>query len=332
VCAKNGTQRENTCRLQLSLQPRFIARFNQLVSQTAQDWESTKPRSGVEEDDEQHDIHEDNHDVVEQEPGEEHHEDEEQEGEYEEYDEDENSEEVQEYDEETVDQDENVESVTMSEIVEAEEPEPAQDTLTAAEEDELYEENDDEEEEYDPTHQSVESLVNEMDDGNDEAEQEEENYHEEYHEGEEDVQEQVNSTGIPEETEPTGQQQKGISLLYEWYLTRSDGEDSNVDEDDLISYEEAVDQTEDGHDYRQQYIEEDSKDISHDIANGNATKNGKDGGEHQTEIGGNVEVVPEEPSHSPGSPNSKRPFGDTVEVAVDDQAPRKRLCVALLTI
>ena len=42
LCAKNGTERASTCKLQLSLQPRFIARFNQLVSLTSQTWDPSK--------------------------------------------------------------------------------------------------------------------------------------------------------------------------------------------------------------------------------------------------------------------------------------------------
>jgi hypothetical protein len=38
---KSGAERPETCRLLLSLQPRFIARFNQLVSLSSQSWNST---------------------------------------------------------------------------------------------------------------------------------------------------------------------------------------------------------------------------------------------------------------------------------------------------
>ena len=42
LCTRNGTDRATTCKLHLSLQPRFIARFNQLVSLTSQSLDTTQ--------------------------------------------------------------------------------------------------------------------------------------------------------------------------------------------------------------------------------------------------------------------------------------------------
>ena len=308
------------------------------MSQTAQAWESSKSRSAAEEheEEEQHDhIDEDELDLVdEEEPhveetaehegdeDEENHEDEDHE-EYEGY-EHEDADENEEFDE-IISPEVTAPDATISEVVEV--AAPIEDSLTAAEEDEIYEENEDSEE-YDPNLQSAESLVNEMDDGNeqDHEEEEEEEYQEEYHEGEEEVQEQVNTADVSTETNVTAQP-KGIGYLYEWFLTVSDSEDSHADEDDLISYEEAVDQTEEGQDYRQQYInEEDSKELEHDTVNGHASEETTtakpDIAPEMTEVSGDVQIVTDETT-SPGSPNSKRHFGETIETPAEDQAPRK---------
>ena len=334
LCAKNGTQRENTCKLQLSLQPRFIARFNQLVSQTTQTWEASKTRSGAPEDEEHGVVVEEEspheQEVVEHEhQHEEDHEDSHPEDVYEEeYEGVETAEEIHEFDQDVGGApDATVLSVSVSDIVDVVE-EPG-DSLTAAEEDELYEENS-EQEEFDPSIQSAESVVNEMDDRDDDTVEHQQEYHEEYqeeyHEGEEEGQEAVTTTDIPQPSEEIPAE-RGMDYYHDWFLTRSDSEKGNADEDDLISYEEAVDQTEDGQDYRQQFINEDNSVLQEqpptEPVNGHTVEETQT--IHEVAPPTADVPVPEEPdtSSSPGSPTSKRSFGETLETAAEDQAPRK---------
>lgn len=306
------------------------------MSQTTQTWEASKTRSGVPED-EEHGVVVDEEvsheqEVVEHEhQHEEDHEDSHPEDLYEEeYEGVETAEDIHEFDQDVVVvADANVLSVSVSEVVEV--VEELGDSLTAAEEDELYEENIGQEE-FDPSIQSAESLVNEMDDRDDDTVDHEEEYHEEYqeeyHEGEEEGQEAVTTTDIPQASEEIPVQ-RGMDYYHDWFLTRSDSEESNADEDDLISYEEAVDQTEDGQDYRQQFINEDDS-VLHEQSP-TETVNGHTV-EQTTETINEVApptvdvLVPEETdtSSSPGSPTSKRSFGETLETPAEDQAPRKR--------
>jgi hypothetical protein len=182
-----------------------------------------------------------------------------------------------------------VASMSVAEVVEV--GLPVDDALEAAEEDELYEENDEEAEEYDPSLQSPESLVNEMDDG--------------------DADEQHIRTTELSYTST----QRGIAL-YHWFLNRSESEESQIDEDDLISYEEAVDQTEDGQDYRQQYIGETS--VAPAPANGRPLDKGFVAvddkiGDRSIDTG---QVVPV----APRSPDSKRSLAEVT--SAEDQEPR----------
>src|SRR5436190_15069905 len=139
------------CKLHLSLQPRFIARFNQLVSLTSQTWDPPKPKLDSRE-------HEENDPVAEEQKTREMVLDEEiDEANYGNYEDTENAEESQEI--ECVDQEDEKPFVKFQETSENVEETP-EDALTAAEEHELYEEND---ELYDPTLESTEAVVNDYD-------------------------------------------------------------------------------------------------------------------------------------------------------------------------
>ena len=301
------------------------------MSQTAQIWEPSKPRAGAEEDEEQHrqlveeQTHED--EGSDEEAQEEESPEDENLGEYG-YEGEENVEEPQVFNVDTANAEDHFQVVTISDVVEVETP--VADALTAAEEDELYEENDVGDDDG-VNLQSAESLVDEVDDGTVKDGEEGDEFQEDYHSGEEEVQEHVSRVDIPEEKDLSAQQ-KGIGYLYEWFLTVSDTDDGNADEADLISYEEAADQTEDGQDYRQQYINEQNleKQSQNDTTNG-----------HVDVVTNNSDAAPRipEPSEpndpisegtdipaSPGSPNSKRSFGE-MEISAEDQAPRKRHCL-----
>ena len=260
LCVKNGTERAETCKLHLSLQPRFIARFNQLVSITSQTWDPSKQNivdtAGDEEGQQaevevegdggeggmiDEDLHPDDNDA-----------------EYIDYDGEDNGAEVPEYENE----DHGDDHVKFQEPVEGDDAveETEQDDLTAAEEDELYEEND--EETFAETVESREALVNEDDDVVEVLEEpdyapQQGDHEEEY----EDVQaeeqpDQLDGPDVQEESTSVAVPHGILSDIYSW-LSGSDTDDTTGnDDDDLISYEEAVDQTEDGQDYRQQYLAE----------------------------------------------------------------------------
>src|SRR5579859_1661735 len=358
LCTRNGTDRAATCKLQLSLQPRFIARFNQLVSITSQSVDTAQKTSDdsqdVEESHEGHETHGEQ-EVLENETDQvdDFHEEDEQpaveeptEGEheevYEDYEGDENAEDAAEYeDNETAEvqvegQSEdhlnlnNSEEVTAADDAEAvQASEHDAGDLAEDEEDELYEEN---EESYDPALQSTETLVNEEDvdqedieeqdevdivepfeentDENQGYEEEHEVYDEEVQDEEQtDEQEEQPSTTEPEQSlDSSGQ--NGIASGSYWSLTDSD---KDKDDDDLISYEEAVDQTEDGQDYRQQYISEDQ--------NGDSTDHPVEGSKPLNRS--TDETVAENTASGRNSPSSKRPLNQVVDPSVEDQAPRK---------
>lgn len=262
---------------------------------------------------------------------------------YEEYEGDENAEEAEYEGDETADpqvneqlesqlNNENPEDVAADAevaVVQASELEGGD--LAGVEEDEFYEE---EEESYDPALQLTEVRVNEEDvveedieeqeevdlvepfDENAEENQVYEEEHEEYDEveDEEQVAEQQDQPDIIELEESLGTSgQNGIASESCWLLTDSDEEDEDEDEDDLISYEEAVDQTEDGQDYRQQYINEDR--------NGN-TNGHQDEGDYPLN-GSTDETVAEDTTSGRNSPGSKRPLNQVSDPLVEDQAPRK---------
>src|SRR5271170_1644344 len=259
LCVKNGTERSETCKLHLSLQPRFIARFNQLVSLSSQTWDSSKQNvedpAGVEEQEVEANVEEGDGGEGEMSDEDLH------EGEYIDYEGEDIGADVPEYEDEDHEDDhvKFVQEPTEGEddVVE----ETQQDGLSAAEEDELFEEND---EILDQTVESREALVNEDDDVVEVLEQPEyepqqdddhgEEYNdvhldEENHEQEEqlDIQEDPSSVTVPHGI---------LSDIYSW-LSSSDTDDgTGNDDDDLISYEEAVEQTEDGQDYRQQFLAE----------------------------------------------------------------------------
>jgi hypothetical protein len=338
---KNGTERPEVCKILLSLQPRFIARFNQLVSLSAQTWDSTihktkfdvQEQGDVEEDDvdEQEDVEEQN--TVEPDVANE--EDDQDIVEYEEYEDDENEEQVQEYEEDDSTgvngtADEPTESVLEADaaVVEAdvndgesdvndgeagvhddqdEETEDAEDEQNedVIEEDGLYEEN---EESYDPNPQSAEQISENEDD-----------------QGEED-QQQVNVADIPEEHVASRQG----SHFHWWSLIASDTGDGD-ENDDLISYEEAVDQTEDGQDYRQQYID--------DTVSQDYEQNGETNGDYlaYNQVPALVDIAPQitqtddtQPAdeiEDVGSPQSKRPLDQIVDPSVDYARRKRRRCI-----
>jgi len=362
LCTRNGTVRASTCKLHLSLQPRFIARFNQLVSLTSQSLETIQKSEPEAEDAEEPEEasgeqqdHVDETEQVDDFHGEEEHvpeqvHDEAPEEEYDEYEGDENSEEAEYDEDETAGvQAENPEGEELNsenpEVVAADQvvdPETQAGELAEADEDELYEEN---EESYNPALQSTETLVNEEDVGEEaEEEQEEEEVdlvqsfeeivHEEVYEEQEehqeyeeevlhfeeehqDDQEQSNPVVVhPQESLDTSGQ-SGIISEY-WFLTSSEGEEN--DDDDLISYEEAVDQTEDGQDYRQQYLNNEHHQPQHEEStNGHVSDN-----ETLPPNGIAHETLAEEPASGTTSPTPKRPLDQVVDdPAAEDHAPRK---------
>jgi hypothetical protein len=314
LCAKNGTERANICKLQLSLQPRFIARFNQLVSITSQTWGPSKPKFGLEE----------NEDVHDDERGEEEGTGEIMEGEnqseeeYDEYDEaDENADELQ--------VEESEQNHVKFQEHREDENAPEEDGLTAAEEDELYEENDDS---YDATLESTEAVINDDDVVVDEEFEEEHDNHEDYIDdiqGEEERQEQqIDSTNLQAEQLPVSTQY-GKYLQISWLMS-SDSEEGD-DDDDLISYEEAVDQAEGGQDYRQQYLNEEDASIEkpqyvetnshYEDAARDLPRNGHPSNEHNDSLND---------GHASDSDatNSKRTLDEVVDPSLQDQEPRKR--------
>jgi hypothetical protein len=339
---KNGTERAGTCKVHLSLQPRFIARFNQLVSVTSQPWDALKQKSETEAQ------------IVEGEEGHAETGDVANEEEYEEYDGEEN-EDVQEYDEDTAEQ---VEAVKPADV-EAVDGEDVVDTgaagLTAEEDDELYEEND---ETDGPVLEPLEIFLDEEDIGDDvvdqvehveifeeqdpeEYEAEEGEYHDEQGEyndvqddeevhGEENEDEEQGETDheyVPTtETseQPVASTQHGIASAYFRSLSNSDADGNDVD-DDLISYEEAVDQTEDGQDYRQQYMEETS---TSQTQNGQMNGGPITGGSHETPVNTVISHGDNGDGSNAPSPPSKRPLNEVSDPSIEDQAPRKRLCIS----
>ena len=334
LCIKNGTERSETCKLHLSLQPRFIARFNQLVSLTSQTWDSLK--QNVEDpavDDEQEEeanVEEGDGGVGEMIDVDLHEE------EYIDYEGEDVGAEVPEYEDEDH-EDGHVKYV--QEPTEGED-EPQEDVLTAAEEEELFEEND---EILDPTVESREALVNEDDDVVEGLEEPEYDPQQDDH-GEEHDEVQLDQENLDEEEQLNTQDEAWsvtvphgiLSDVYSW-LSTSDTDDgtANNDDDDLISYEEAVDQTEDGQDYRQQFLSE--QDISHPAQEPNGLSHKHD--VPQTIPLDNNEmaittldpdpvvadIVPlvEDPTSDNDASVSKRPLDEVIDPSVQDQAPRK---------
>jgi hypothetical protein len=344
ICAKNGTERPNVCKLLLTFQQRFIARFNQLVAITSHSWETEKTTedSGEDEEEEEaqnqpveeglqpeleimpHYNEEGNHDqpyaeeehpeeaaeqVVAQEGA--------QEVEYEEYE----DEGYDDGDESAVKFQDPVEPVDDNTVDQGEQVE-----LDAADEDELFEEND---ETFDPAVELTEALVNQDDDVVEEVggeyqdheyEEEDQDYTGEEH-GDE-VGGEITQDPAGEEPSTSIQVQNGMSVWQAWSLTSSDTEAD--DDDDLISYEEAVDQTEDGQDYRQQFIAEQDAHESTTHVNGHPQENGSS----------KLDVsAPEQPSDTlaevpstaeSNAPTPKRPLDEVVDTDTQTEEPRKR--------
>lgn len=344
---KSGAERPETCRLLLSLQPRFIARFNQLVSLSSQSWDSTVTKPDVEADghpEDQQNPDDDTNPGDEQNPdndgnpgedptldeaeqviiegaGEPRGEDVEEEiVEYEEYEGDENAEELQggenveevpEYEEDdsagshVVDPDDHAD--VPEEDVDAVELEQNENDFTAAEEDELYEEND---ESYDPN--LTEDVTGEDDQDNQDEDQGEEEHQDEDQQAEhhEPEQQEVQLTADIPEDPPVARPD-------------SNSEDDN-DNDDLISYEEAVDQTEDGQDYRQQSIDEQTQEYNGETNSDNDNDDSEipeDIVPYETQSGD----APSQPSdvdeQDAGTPPSKRSLDEVIDLSVEDVAP-----------
>jgi hypothetical protein len=273
------------------------------------------------------------------------------EGEYEEYEGDEHAEGVQEYDEDTAVQiegevkpdetdavDENVEGVVESTHEEG---------LAADDDDELYEENDendlpvlspieitlDEEDLEGDYVEEVEHVEVFEEQAPEEYDAEQGEYHDDqggYNDvhGEEETHgeevqgetEEVDETAAASEHPLPSSAQQGIASAYYRSLSNSDT-DGNGAEDDLISYEEAVDQAEDGQDYRQQYLDETAASAQH---------NGETNSEHIDQTAEvNETIVSQDGEGSVAanapSPNSKRPLNEVVDSSIEDQAPRKLL-------
>jgi len=357
LCAKNGTERPNVCKILLSFQQRFIARFNQLVALTSQSWETEKTT------DDSGEVGEEEDSDVQAQP--------EEEGEFQRYDEEEHleqhygdghpdknadqvvadeSQQDVEYGEYEDDEDQAESAVKFQDHAEQVDDSGAIDEgeaeLDAADDDELYEEND---ETFDPGVESTEALVNEDDvveevgDEYQEHQYEEENqadqdYTEQEHRDEEgdysadivSAQDSTPTTSMHQERPSTSDQaQNGTSVWTTWHLTSSDSEVDNDDGDDLISYEEAVDQTEDGQDYRQQYLaEEDSADPTTTTAedkrlhvNGHSAQNHQ--GEPSSVAPPEVDVSDPEAgvdmAHTP-----KRSLEEVVGADAETEEPRKR--------
>ena len=207
----------------------------------------------------------------------------------------------------------------------------SEDGLTAAEEDELYEEND-EDESYDPTLLSTEAVIND-DEVIEEFDEQDDRTGFDDAQGEKEHQEEtVNTADLEQLPVPV---QRGIHLDSWWRLTSSDTEDgTGNDDDDLISYEEAVDQTEDGQDYRQQYLNEET-----------TTDKTQNRETNQHQIVDYPDIIPPNGNHiAPDEgqtdpvhddvnahisdadvSTSKRPLDEVVDPSTQDQEPRKRL-------
>lgn len=321
LCAKNGTERASTCKLQLSLQPRFIARFNQLVSLTSQTWDPSKQNVASDEPEEEIE-HEEAQSQEEEGTGEMVVVDEEShEEEYDQYeDDDENAEELQE------DLDQNDNRVTFQDH--------SEDGLTAAEEDELYEENEDDES-YDRTLESTEAVIDDMEE---EFDEQDDTAGFDDKQGEEEHQEEpVNTADLGIPPVPA---QLGMYLDPSRSLTSSDSEHgTGNDDDDLISYEEAVDQTEDGQDYRQQYLNEEL--TTDKLQNGETNKHqiadnpdiiSPNGNNIASDEGQTVPLRDDVNSHVSYTDAStpKRPLNEVIDLSTQDQEPRKRLCLNLI--
>lgn len=305
LCAKNGTERPETCKLHLSFQPRFIARYNQLVSLTSQAWESSKEKDDSE-------GHEEDVDAGE-------------EVEYEEFSgTDENTDELQDYEEEA-DKDIVQHHVKFQEQTETEDVGSShENVLSADEEDELYEEN---EEPFDAIVESTEALVD-QDDNVVEAEDFEE-HDDGVQYGEEEAQDEtVTTTDLTLEQLPESTLHGKLLRLYNSLMCPdTDEAHGSDDDDDLISYEEAVDQAEDGQDYRQQYLNEESK-IGQ---NGDIPSNVPQNDVHITPEPEEIEIraiekVDSVDTHMPDTNVStpKRPLGEITDPSVQSQEPRKR--------
>lgn len=347
ICAKNGTERPNVCKLLLTFQQRFIARFNQLVAITSHSWETEKTTEdsgeGEEEEEEaqnqtveeglqpedesmphyneegnpDHPYAEEEHpeEAAEQVVAEEGA----PEVEYEEYE----DEGYDEGDESAVKFQAPVEPVEDTTVDQGEQVE-----LDAAEEDELFEENEDT---FDHAVEPTEAIVNQDDDVVVEVGGQYQD--DEYEEGQDYTGEEHGDeaggeiTQDPGEEEPSTsiQVQNGMSLWRAWSLTSSDTEAD--DDDDLISYEEAVDQTEAGQDYRQQFIaEQDAQESTTSAPHVNG---------HPQENGSSKLTVPapeqssdtlsEVPSTSENNaPTPKRPLDEVVDTETQTEEPRKR--------
>lgn len=191
LCAKNGTERANICKLDLFLQPRFIARFNQLVTLTSQTWESSKPKFPSEEVEDKVDP------LPEEGTGEMIVDGDTHEEEYGEYDGDEEelpgTEEVEQGEEQN-----HVQFQVPAENVQ----EAPGDGLTVAEEDEVYGEND---ELYDLDLQSTEAVMNDDDDVAEVDESDQQNDFAGYEEQveEDHPEEPVNTTDLEKHLVPT---------------------------------------------------------------------------------------------------------------------------------
>jgi len=344
LCLKNGTERSETCKLHLSLQPRFIARFNQLVSLTSQTWDSSKQNVEDIAGDEEEEVN-----VQEGDGGEGEMVDEDlHDGEYIDYEGEDIGAEVPEYEDEDH-EDDHVKFVQKPTEGGNDAVEGIQEgVLTAAEEDELFEEND---EILDPTVESQEALVNEDDDVVEVLEEPEyepqQDDHEEYDEVplDEEIHEEENQVNIEEEIFSVNVPHGILSGIYFW-LSNSDTDDgTGADDDDLISYEEAVDQTEDGQDYRQQFLAQ--QDSSPHVPTEPPLKE-PNGLTHQHDVPQTIppdnnematttttidtnpvvaDVVPvvDEPTSDNDASVSKRPL----ESSAQDQAPRKLARFAL---
>ena len=352
LCVKNGTERAETCKLHLSLQPRFIARFNQLVSITSQTWDSSKQNvedAAGDEEGQEADAEEEG-DGGEGEIIDEDLDDHDHDEEYIDYEGEDNGAEVPEYEDE--DEDDEDDHVKFQEPVEGDDAveETVPHGLTAAEEDELFEENDDEA--FDPTVESREGLVNEDDDVVEVLEepdyepQQGDHGGEEYDDAqadEEQHQEILDDTDVQEESTPIAVPHGILSDICPW-LSGSDTDDSNGnDDDDLISYEEAVDQTEDGQDYRQQFLSEQDPSVpTEPLLPAKEQPNGFT--HHQDEndvpqtipldnhelapttMDGVAEDVPPTAVDSTSDNDAlavKRPLDEVFDPSVQDQAPRK---------
>jgi hypothetical protein len=340
LCVKNGTERQNVCKILLSFQRRFISRFNQLVALTSQSWEAEKTTDDSEgEDREEEDVqaHPEEEELQ--------HYDEDQlpddttaqvvadegtqEVEYEEY-EDEYGD-VEDQEENPVKFRDDIEQMDDSAV------DQGQVDFDAAEEDELYEEN----KTFDPVVQPTEALVREddvvaevgdeyQDHLYEDGDHVDQDYAGEEHGGEEgnynvDIA-SGQDPGVVSVENPSAsvQGQSGTFVWRTWSLTSSEDEVDN-DGDDLISYEEAVDQTEEGQDYRQHYLaEQDSvpppADDQEVHVNGHTHKQ-----DEPTAVGPKVDA--DKPTEKQISENTastpKRPLDEIVDADTQTEEPRK---------